>query len=93
LVGEAGQPRPQPDVGREGGLGLQAGQVPDRVPGGPLVPAQQELAPTTTRLALPGTSGPDGGEAIVIGFDVAVADASGQIAAVYGFLDKVPAAA
>jgi hypothetical protein len=37
--------------------------------------------------------GPDGGEAIVIGFDVAVVDASGQIAAVYGFLDKVPAAA
>jgi hypothetical protein len=37
--------------------------------------------------------GPDGGEAIVVGFDVAVVDASGQIAAVYGFLDKVPAAA
>jgi hypothetical protein len=37
--------------------------------------------------------GPDGGEAIVIGFDVAVVDDSGQIAAVYGFLDKVPAAA
>ncbi|HEY6310934.1 MAG TPA: nuclear transport factor 2 family protein [Streptosporangiaceae bacterium] len=37
--------------------------------------------------------GPDGGEAIVIGFDVAVVDASGRLAAVYGFLDKVPAAA
>ena len=37
--------------------------------------------------------GPDGGEPLVIGFDVAVADASGQIAAVHGFLDKVPAAA
>jgi hypothetical protein len=37
--------------------------------------------------------GPDGGEAIVIGFDVAVLDASGLIGAVYGFLDKVPAAA
>ena len=37
--------------------------------------------------------GPDGGEAIVIGFDVAVADGSGRIAAVYGFLDKVPASA
>jgi len=28
----------------------------------------------------------------VIGFDVAVLDASGQIRAVHGFLDKVPAA-
>ena len=37
--------------------------------------------------------GPDGGEAIVIGFDVAVTDDSGRIAAVYGFLDKVPASA
>ena len=32
-----------------------------------------------------------GGEPLVIGFDVAVLDADGQIAAVYGFLDKVPA--
>ncbi len=37
--------------------------------------------------------GPDGGEAIVIGFDVAVLDGDGLIGAVYGFLDKVPAAA
>jgi hypothetical protein len=37
--------------------------------------------------------GPDGGEAIVVGFDVAVVDASGHLAAVRGFLDKVPAAA
>jgi hypothetical protein len=34
-----------------------------------------------------------GGEAIVIGFDVAVADASGKIRSVYGFIDKAPAAA
>jgi hypothetical protein len=34
--------------------------------------------------------GPDGGEPLVIGFDVAVADASGRLAAVHGFLDKVP---
>jgi len=27
----------------------------------------------------------------VIGFDVAVTDEAGQIASVYGFLDKVPA--
>jgi hypothetical protein len=32
-----------------------------------------------------------GGEPLVIGFDVAVLDADGQIGAVYGFLDKVPA--
>jgi len=34
-----------------------------------------------------------GAEPLVIGFDVAVLDASGQIQAVHGFLDKVPAAA
>jgi hypothetical protein len=37
--------------------------------------------------------GPDGGEPIVIGFDVVVLDSAGQIASVHGFLDKVPAAA
>jgi hypothetical protein len=37
--------------------------------------------------------GPDGGEPIVIGFDVMVLDSAGQIASVHGFLDKVPAAA
>ena len=37
--------------------------------------------------------GPDGGEPIVIGFDVAVLDAAGQISSVHGFLDRVPAAA
>jgi hypothetical protein len=36
--------------------------------------------------------GPHGGEPLVIGFDVAVLDASGQIQAVHGFLDQVPAA-
>jgi hypothetical protein len=34
----------------------------------------------------------DGGEPVVIGFDVAVLDPSGQITNVLGFLDKVPAA-
>jgi len=33
-----------------------------------------------------------GGEPLVVGFDVAVADADGRLRAVYGFLDKVPAA-
>ncbi|MEW9532065.1 nuclear transport factor 2 family protein [Microbispora sp. NPDC049125] len=36
--------------------------------------------------------GPEGGDAIVIGFDVAVLDEDGRIATVYGFLDQVPAA-
>ena len=35
----------------------------------------------------------DGGEPVVIGFDVAVLDGGGQLRAVHGFLDKVPAAA
>ncbi len=37
--------------------------------------------------------GPSGDEPIVIGFDVAVTDETGQIRSVHGFLDKVPAAA
>ena len=36
--------------------------------------------------------GPVGGEALIVGFDVAVADQSGRLRRVYGFLDKVPAA-
>jgi SnoaL-like domain len=35
--------------------------------------------------------GPYGAEPVVVGFDVAVTDDVGQIAAVLGFLDKVPA--
>ena len=34
--------------------------------------------------------GPAGGEPVVVGFDVAVLNAEGQIASVHGFLDKVP---
>jgi len=34
--------------------------------------------------------GPDGGEALVTGFDVAVADADGRLVSVFGFLGKVP---
>jgi hypothetical protein len=37
------------------------------------------------------TLGADGGEPLVVGFDVAVLDAHGRIVAVHGFLDKVPA--
>lgn len=35
--------------------------------------------------------GPEDGEALVIGFDVAVLAEDGRIRAVHGFLDKVPA--
>ena len=37
--------------------------------------------------------GPDGGEPVVIGFDVVVLSSDERIASVHGFLDKVPAAA
>lgn len=36
--------------------------------------------------------GPDGGDAVVVGFDVAQRDADGRLALVLGFLDKVPPA-
>ncbi|MFI6445046.1 nuclear transport factor 2 family protein [Kitasatospora sp. NPDC050543] len=36
--------------------------------------------------------GPAGAEALIVGFDVLVADADGRIGSVLGFLDKVPAA-
>ncbi|HEU5331996.1 MAG TPA: nuclear transport factor 2 family protein [Actinocrinis sp.] len=53
-------------------------------PGGP-VDAHHEMARFTWEL------GPEGGEALVVGFDVAVFDNDGRIHAVLGFLDKVPA--
>jgi hypothetical protein len=34
--------------------------------------------------------GPDGGDPIVVGFDVAERDAEGRLALVLGFLDKIP---
>jgi hypothetical protein len=34
--------------------------------------------------------GPDGGEPMVVGFDVAIAGDDGRLAHVVGFLDKVP---
>lgn len=36
--------------------------------------------------------GPDGVEAPIVGFDVAVLDGEGQLRSVFGFLDKVPGA-
>jgi hypothetical protein len=35
--------------------------------------------------------GPDGADALVVGFDVAQRDAGGRLALVLGFLDRVPA--
>jgi hypothetical protein len=37
--------------------------------------------------------GPAGAEPVVVGFDVAVVNAEGQISSIHGFLDKVPASA
>lgn len=34
--------------------------------------------------------GPDGADAVVVGFDVAQRDADGRLALVLGFLDRVP---
>ena len=36
--------------------------------------------------------GPDGSDAVVVGFDVAQRDADGRLSLVLGFLDKVPSA-
>ena len=50
------------------------------------VDAHHNLARFTWELA------PDGAEAIVVGFDVAVLTEDGRLRAVHGFLDKVPSA-
>lgn len=49
------------------------------------VDSHHDIARFTWELA------PDGGEAIVVGFDVAVLTEDGRIKAMHGFLDKVPA--
>lgn len=54
-------------------------------PGGE-VDAHHNLARFTWNLGL------EGGEAIVVGFDVAVLTEDGRIQTVHGFLDRVPAA-
>ncbi|MDA3644928.1 nuclear transport factor 2 family protein [Saccharopolyspora indica] len=51
---------------------------------GALFDAHHDIARFTWEL------GPVGGEAVVIGFDVAVLDPNGQIQHVHGFLDKIP---
>jgi len=63
--------------------------------------AQAQFAGMTFRLAGPVDAhhdqarftwqlGPDGADAVVVGFDVAQRNADGQLALVLGFLDKVP---
>ncbi|RJL34005.1 nuclear transport factor 2 family protein [Bailinhaonella thermotolerans] len=54
---------------------------------GGAVDAHHDIARFTWHL------GPEGGEPVVIGFDVAVLGADGRIGQVLGFLDKVPAGA
>jgi ketosteroid isomerase-like protein len=68
-------------------VGAVQQQFPDSTfrPGGE-VDAHHDLARFTWEL------GPEGGEAVVVGFDVAVLSDDGRIAKVHGFLDKVPAA-
>jgi hypothetical protein len=51
------------------------------------VDAHHDIARFTWELA------PADGEALVVGFDVAVLTADGRLAKVHGFLDKVPAGA
>jgi hypothetical protein len=66
-------------------IGAVQGQFPGlRFALGP-VDAHHDIARFTWTL------GTEGGEPLVVGFDVAVFDPTGRIAAVHGFLDRVPA--
>jgi hypothetical protein len=51
----------------------------------PVVDAHHHLARFTWEL------GPEGGDAVVVGFDVALLAEDGRIQDVHGFLDRVPA--
>jgi hypothetical protein len=68
-------------------IGAVQGQFPGLVftLAGP-VDAHHHIARFTWEL------GPRAGEALVVGFDVLVADGDGRIGSVHGFLDKVPTA-
>lgn len=70
----------------DGIIGAVQGQFPGLVfTLGGQVDAHHDLARFQWHL------GPEGGEPLVVGFDVAVLDAAGRIKAVHGFLDQVPA--
>ncbi len=66
-------------------IGGAQGQFPDFVFRlGSVVDAHHDLVRFTWEL------GPEGGEAPVVGFDVAVIAADGRLKDVHGFLDRVP---
>ncbi|MCD0485571.1 nuclear transport factor 2 family protein [Streptacidiphilus sp. ASG 303] len=77
-------------VGREA-FDATVGAVQGQFPGlafslGPVFDTHHDLARFTWHL------GPAGGEPLVVGFDVLVADTEGRVASVFGFLDRVPSA-
>ncbi|MDP9846686.1 nuclear transport factor 2 family protein [Streptosporangium lutulentum] len=82
---------PLADVAGRDMIDATIGAVQQQFPGlvftlGGDVDAHHNLARFTWNL------GPEGGEAIVVGFDVAVLTEDGRIQTVHGFLDRVPAA-
>ncbi|GAA0347130.1 nuclear transport factor 2 family protein [Actinoallomurus spadix] len=83
---------PLADVAGHDGIDAVIGAVQAQFPDfvfrlGSAVDAHHDLARFTWEL------GPEGGEAIVVGFDVMVLAEDGRIRNVHGFLDKVPAGA
>jgi len=87
---EATYTDPMADVRGRDQIDMTIAAVQQQFPGfeftaGTAVDAHHNLARFTWGL------GPRGADPIVEGFDVVVLDDSGQIAAVHGFLDKVPA--
>ncbi|WP_329518987.1 nuclear transport factor 2 family protein [Spirillospora sp. NBC_01491] len=82
---------PLADVAGHDAIAATIGAVQEQFPGlvfraGGPVDAHHDQARFTWEL------GPEGGEALVVGFDVAVFAADGRLGKVYGFLDKVPTA-
>ena len=80
---------PLADVAGHDGIDAVLAAAQEQFPGfvfrlGPLVDAHHDLVRFTWEL------GPEGGEAPVAGFDVAVIGADGRITRVHGFLDRVP---
>jgi hypothetical protein len=81
---------PLADVTGHDGIDAVIGAVQAQFPGfvfrlGSAVDAHHNVARFTWEL------GPEGAEAVVVGFDVAVFAEDGRIQDVHGFLDKVPA--
>jgi hypothetical protein len=81
---------PLADVAGHDGIDAVIAAVQAQFPGfvfrpGPVIDAHHHLARFTWEL------GPEGGDAVVVGFDVAVFTGDGRIQDVHGFLDRVPA--